>query len=113
MLGEHIDWLTRVLCGVILPEGLKENEAFPQPIITPTTKEFEGHDEDISREDIIAKGIVSEADYLQLENFTRQLYARGKEIAKERGLILVDTKYEFGKIGDQIYLMDEIDRRAL
>jgi phosphoribosylaminoimidazole-succinocarboxamide synthase len=99
---------TRVLCGVILPEGLKENEAFPQPIITPTTKESEGHDEDISREDIIAKGIVSEADYLQLENFTRQLYARGQEIAKERGLILVDTKYEFGKIGDQIYLMDEI-----
>lgn len=99
---------TRELCGVTLPEGLKENEAFPEPIITPTTKESEGHDEDISREDIIAQGIVSEADYIQLENFTRQLYVRGQEIAKARGLILVDTKYEFGKIGEQIYLMDEI-----
>lgn len=99
---------TRELCGVTLPEGLKENEAFPEPIITPTTKESEGHDEDISREEIISQGIVSEADYIQLENFTRQLYARGQEIARERGLILVDTKYEFGKIGDQIYLMDEI-----
>lgn len=99
---------TRELCGVVLPEGLKENQAFPEPIITPTTKESEGHDEDISRENIIAQGIVSEEDYLQLEKFTRQLFARGQEIAKERGLILVDTKYEFGKIGDQIYLMDEI-----
>jgi len=99
---------SRLLCGVTMPEGLRENEAFPEPIITPTTKAAEGHDEDISREDILAKGIVSESDYLQLENFTRQLYARGQEIARERGLILVDTKYEFGKIGDTIYLIDEI-----
>lgn len=99
---------SRELCGVTLPEGLKENQAFPEPIITPTTKESVGHDEDISREEIISKEIVSEAEYIQLEYFTRQLYARGQEIAKERGLILVDTKYEFGKIGEQIYLMDEI-----
>lgn len=99
---------SRELCGVTMPEGLKENQAFPEPIITPTTKASEGHDEDISREEIIAQGIVSEADYLQLEDFARKLYARGQEIANSRGLILVDTKYEFGKIGDQIYLMDEI-----
>lgn len=98
----------RTLCGVALPEGLKENDFFPEPIITPTTKAHEGHDEDISREDIIAQGIVSEADYIQLENYTRQLFARGQEIAAQQGLILVDTKYEFGKIGDTIYLIDEI-----
>lgn len=99
---------SRELCGVTLPEGLVENQAFPEPIITPTTKASEGHDEDISREDIIAQGIVSEADYIQLEEYARKLFARGQEIAKSRGLILVDTKYEFGKIGNQIYLMDEI-----
>ncbi len=99
---------SRELCGVIMPDGLKENQAFPEPVITPTTKASEGHDEDISREEIIAQGIVSEADYIQLENYTRKLYARGQQIANERGLILVDTKYEFGKIGDEIYLMDEI-----
>lgn len=99
---------SRELCGATMAEGLKENQAFPEPIITPTTKASEGHDEDISREDIIAQGIVSEEDYLKLEEYTRKLYARGQQIANEKGLILVDTKYEFGKIGDQIYLMDEI-----
>ncbi|MBB1151416.1 MULTISPECIES: phosphoribosylaminoimidazolesuccinocarboxamide synthase [unclassified Myroides] len=100
----------RVLCGVTLPEGLKENDALPQPIITPSTKEELGlHDEDISREDILARGIVSEADYLVLEQYTRALYQRGSEIAAERGLILVDTKYEFGKTKDgKIVLIDEI-----
>ncbi|MCA5003943.1 phosphoribosylaminoimidazolesuccinocarboxamide synthase [Sphingobacterium bovistauri] len=98
----------RELCGVKLPEGLKENDKFPQPIITPTTKAAVGHDEDISKEDIIAKGIVSKADYEQLENYAHALYQRGTEIAKERGLILVDTKYEFGKKDEIIYLMDEI-----
>src|SRR5690606_36814890 len=98
----------RTLCGVTLPEGMKENDFFPEPILTPTTKAHEGHDEDISREEIIAQGLVSEAEYTQLETFTRALFARGREMAKERGLILVDTKYEFGKIGDQIYLIDEI-----
>ncbi|MBV8251212.1 MAG: phosphoribosylaminoimidazolesuccinocarboxamide synthase [Chitinophaga sp.] len=98
----------RVLCGVTMPEGLKENDFFPQPIITPTTKAHEGHDEDISREEIIAQGLVSKEDYEQLEKFTLALFARGKEMAAERGLILVDTKYEFGKIGDQIYVIDEI-----
>jgi phosphoribosylaminoimidazole-succinocarboxamide synthase len=93
---------------VILPEGLKEHDCLPEPIITPTTKASEGHDEDISREEIIAQGIVSEADYAKLEDYTRKLFARGSAIAAERGLILVDTKYEFGKIGDTIYLMDEI-----
>jgi phosphoribosylaminoimidazole-succinocarboxamide synthase len=99
---------SRTLCGVTLPDGLRENEAFPEPIITPTTKASEGHDEDISREEILEKGIVSEKDYLQLEDYARKLYARGQQMAKERGLILVDTKYEFGKIGDTIYLIDEI-----
>ncbi|MCZ2392404.1 MAG: phosphoribosylaminoimidazolesuccinocarboxamide synthase [Chitinophagales bacterium] len=99
---------TKELCGVLMQSGLKENEAFPEPIITPTTKASHGHDEDISREQILAKGIVSESDYIQLEKFTRLLYARGQEIARKRGLILVDTKYEFGKIGNQIYLIDEI-----
>lgn len=98
----------RVLCGVTLPEGLKENDQLPEPIITPTTKAAVGHDEDISRESIIAEGIVSEEVYVQLEAYTRALYQRGAEMAKERGLILVDTKYEFGKKDGEIYLMDEI-----
>ncbi|MFK7935499.1 MAG: phosphoribosylaminoimidazolesuccinocarboxamide synthase, partial [Saprospiraceae bacterium] len=98
----------RELCGVTLPEGMKEHDRFPEPIITPATKAEEGHDEDISREDILAKGIVSEADYIQLENYTRALFQRGTEMAAKRGLILVDTKYEFGKKGDQVYLIDEI-----
>ena len=98
----------RVLCGVALPEGLKENDLLPEPIITPTTKAHEGHDEDISRETIIATGLVSEADYIQLENYTRKLFARGTEMALAKGLLLVDTKYEFGKIAHQIYLIDEI-----
>ena len=98
----------RVLCGVELPEGMKENDRFPQAIITPATKAEEGHDEDISREEIIKQGIVSEEDYVQLENYTRKLFAKGTEMAKERGLILVDTKYEFGKKDGKIYLIDEI-----
>lgn len=98
----------RQVCGVTLPEGLKENDKLPEPIITPTTKAAVGHDEDISREDILAKGIVSEQDYQQLENYTRALFARGTKIAAAQGLILVDTKYEFGKVGDTIYLIDEI-----
>lgn len=98
----------RELCGVTMPEGLKENDYFPTPIITPTTKAHEGHDEDISREDILAKGLVSKEDYEQLEKYTLALFARGKELAAKRGLILVDTKYEFGKIGDTIYVIDEI-----
>lgn len=98
----------RTLCGETLPEGMKENDFFPEPIITPTTKAHEGHDEDITREEIIAQGLVSEADYTQLEALTKAIFARGREMAKERGLILVDTKYEFGKIGDTIYLIDEI-----
>lgn len=98
----------RVLCGVTMPEGMKENDFFPTPIITPTTKAHEGHDEDISREEIIAQGLVSKEDYEQLEKYTLALFERGKEMAKARGLILVDTKYEFGKIGDTIYVIDEI-----
>lgn len=98
----------RELCGVPLAEGLKENDFFEKPIITPTTKAHEGHDEDISREEIISSGLVSKDEYEQLEKYTLALFERGKQIAKERGLILVDTKYEFGKIGDQIYLIDEI-----
>lgn len=98
----------RTLCGVPLPEGLKENDPFPQPIITPTTKAHEGHDEDISREEILSRGLISEAEYTRLEAYTLALFARGREMAKERGLILVDTKYEFGHIGDTIYLIDEI-----
>jgi phosphoribosylaminoimidazole-succinocarboxamide synthase len=98
----------RTLCGVSLPEGLRENDYFPTPIITPSTKAEVGHDEDISREEIISRGIVSESDYAQLEKYTLALFQRGKEIAAKRGLILVDTKYEFGKIGDTVYLMDEI-----
>jgi phosphoribosylaminoimidazole-succinocarboxamide synthase len=100
----------RMLCGVALPEGLKENDRFPEPIITPSTKADNGaHDEDISREDILAKGIVAEADYKMLEQYTRALFQRGTEIAASRGLILVDTKYEFGKTKDgKIVLIDEI-----
>ena len=100
----------RVLCGVAMAEGLKENDKFPEPIITPSTKADNGeHDEDISREAILANGIVSEADYLVLEDFTRKLFARGTEIAAKRGLILVDTKYEFGKTKEgKIVLIDEI-----
>ncbi|WP_454802636.1 phosphoribosylaminoimidazolesuccinocarboxamide synthase [Mucilaginibacter phyllosphaerae] len=98
----------RQVCGVTLPEGLNENDILPEPIITPTTKASVGHDEDISREEILKQGIVSEADYNQLENYTRQLFKRGTEIAAKQGLILVDTKYEFGKVGDTIYLIDEI-----
>jgi phosphoribosylaminoimidazole-succinocarboxamide synthase len=100
----------RTLCGVTMPEGLKENDKFPTPIITPTTKADNGsHDEDISREDILSKGIVTEEDYLVLEQYTRALFQRGTEIAASRGLILVDTKYEFGKTKDgQIVLIDEI-----
>jgi len=98
----------RTVCGVSLPDGLKENDKLPSPIITPTTKAAVGHDEDISKEDILAKGIVSMFDYTHLENYTQALYKRGTEMAAERGLILVDTKYEFGKVGDDIYLIDEI-----
>jgi phosphoribosylaminoimidazole-succinocarboxamide synthase len=98
----------RSICGVAMPEGLKENDAFPIPIITPTTKASEGHDEDISREAILAQGIVSEEDYVILEKYTHALFQRGQEMAKEKGLILVDTKYEFGKADGQIYLIDEI-----
>ena len=98
----------RILCGVTLPEGLKENDKFPEPIITPTTKASEGHDEDISREEIIKQNIVSKEHYEQLEKFTLALYKRGQEIANKMGLILVDTKYEFGLFNNEITLMDEI-----
>jgi phosphoribosylaminoimidazole-succinocarboxamide synthase len=98
----------RELCGVALPEGLRENDRLSQPIITPTTKASVGHDEDISREEIIRTGIVSANHYEQLEQITRQLFQRGTEIANSRGLILVDTKYEFGIFEDEIVLMDEI-----
>ena len=98
----------RSLCGVSLAEGLKENDFFASPIITPTTKAHEGHDEDISREEIISSGLVAKEQYEQLERYTLALFERGKKMAAERGLILVDTKYEFGFIGDTIYLIDEI-----
>jgi len=98
----------RIICGVQMPEGMKENDKFPQPIITPSTKASEGHDEDISREEIIKQGIVSESDYIKLEDYTRKIFQRGTEIAAQMGLILVDTKYEFGKIAETIYLIDEI-----
>lgn len=98
----------RVVCGVSLPEGLKENDKLPTPIITPTTKAHVGHDEDISREAILERGIVSEADYKQLEDYTLKLFALGTEMAAKRGLILVDTKYEFGKHNGTIYLIDEV-----
>ena len=98
----------RVLCGVALPEGLNENDYFPTPIITPSTKASEGHDEDISKENIIAQDLATAEDWAILEKYALALFQRGKEIAAKQGLILVDTKYEFGKIGDTIYLMDEI-----
>ncbi len=98
----------RTLCGVTMPDGLKENDFFDHPIITPTTKAAVGHDEDISREDILKNAIVAEADYEIIEQYTRLLFERGKQLATKQGLILVDTKYEFGKIDDTIYLMDEI-----
>lgn len=98
----------RELCGVTLPEGMKENDRFPEPIITPTTKAEEGHDEDISRAEILARGLVSEEDYIQMEAYTRALFQRGTEMAAAQGLILVDTKYEFGKLDGKVVLMDEI-----
>jgi phosphoribosylaminoimidazole-succinocarboxamide synthase len=98
----------RILCGVAMPEGMIENDKFPEAIITPATKAEEGHDEDISREDILAKGVVPEHIYLQMENFTRALFQRGTEMAAERGLILVDTKYEFGIRNGEVILIDEI-----
>ena len=98
----------REICGVRLPEGMKENERFPEPIITPTTKADEGHDLNISKEEIIAQGIVSKEDYEVMEDYTRKLFARGQEIAQRQGLILVDTKYEFGKRDGKVYLIDEI-----
>ena len=98
----------RELCGVKLPDGMKENERFPEPIITPTTKADEGHDMNISKEEIIAQGLVSKEDYEVMENYTRRIFKRGQEIAAKRGLILVDTKYEFGKRDGKVYLIDEI-----
>ena len=98
----------RILCGVTMPEGMKENDYFPTPVITPSTKAAEGHDEDISAGEIIKQGLATEADWKILCSYALQLFARGKEIAAKQGLILVDTKYEFGKMGDAIYLMDEI-----
>lgn len=98
----------RTLCGVTLPEGMRENEKFPQPIITPTTKADEGHDENISKEEIIAQGIVSQEDYELMEKYTYALFERGSQMAADKGLILVDTKYEFGKRDGKIYLIDEI-----
>lgn len=99
----------RTLCGVPLPEGMRENEKFPEPIITPTTKAEAGHDLDISKEEIIGQGLVSEKDYLLMEEYTYKLFRRGSEMAAQKGLILVDTKYEFGKVDDKIILIDEIN----
>ncbi|MFN5362296.1 MAG: phosphoribosylaminoimidazolesuccinocarboxamide synthase [Bacteroidota bacterium] len=99
---------SRELCGAVLPDGLKENDFFPQPIITPSTKAAQGHDEDISPAAIIEQGLATEAEWEVLQRYTLALFARGKELAAKRGLILADTKYEFGKIGDEIYLMDEV-----
>ncbi|RMD69427.1 MAG: phosphoribosylaminoimidazolesuccinocarboxamide synthase [Bacteroidetes bacterium] len=98
----------RVLCGVPLPEGMKEHDPFPEPIITPATKADEGHDEDISKEEILARGLATPEEYAQLEDYTRRLFARGTAMAAARGLILVDTKYEFGKRDGRIYLIDEV-----
>ncbi|MDY0076013.1 MAG: phosphoribosylaminoimidazolesuccinocarboxamide synthase [Bacteroidales bacterium] len=98
----------RKICGVLVPDGLREHQKLPQPIITPTTKATEGHDEDISREEILSQGIVSEADYIILEDYSLKLFAKGTEMAAKQGLILVDTKYEFGKADDEILLIDEI-----
>ena len=99
---------SKIICGVTMPDDMKENDYFPEPIITPTTKASVGHDEDISKEDISKRVIVSEADYVLLEKYTRALFERGRQLAAKQGLILVDTKYEFGKIADEIFLMDEI-----
>lgn len=99
---------SRTICGVKMPDGMKANEPFPSPIITPTTKADQGHDEDISKEEIISRKLIAEDDYNQLENYALSLFQRGQEIARNRGLILADTKYEFGTIGNTIYLMDEI-----
>ncbi|RLD67994.1 MAG: phosphoribosylaminoimidazolesuccinocarboxamide synthase [Bacteroidetes bacterium] len=100
---------SRNICGVTIPDGMKEHERFPHPIITPTTKAKQGeHDEDISKEEILAQGLVTPEDYAKLEGYTAALFQRGTEIAADKGLILVDTKYEFGKVGDEIYLIDEI-----
>jgi phosphoribosylaminoimidazole-succinocarboxamide synthase len=99
---------TKLLCGVTMPDGMKENDLFPAPIITPSTKASEGHDEDISAEEIIKQGLANETEWHILSKYALALFARGKEIAAKQGLILVDTKYEFGKIGDEIFLMDEI-----
>lgn len=98
----------RTICGVEMPDGMKENDKFPEPLLTPTTKEDVGHDEDISREEILRLGLVNKEDYLMLEDYSRKLFQRGTDIAAEKGLILVDTKYEFGKAEDKIYLIDEI-----
>lgn len=98
----------REICGVPIPDGMREHQAFEEPIVTPTTKAKEGHDEDISKEEILKQGLVSPEDYALLEKYTIELFKRGSEIAAEKGLILVDTKYEFGKVGDTIYLIDEI-----
>lgn len=98
----------RMICGVPMPDGMKENDRFPEPIITPATKAEEGHDEDISREDILAQGIVPEVEYVQMEKYTRGLFERGSEMAEKQGLILVDTKYEFGLRNGEVCLMDEI-----
>lgn len=98
----------RTICGIVMPDSMKENDKFSEPIITPTTKAVVGHDEDISREDILAAGLVSEEDYIRLEDYTRRIFERGSQAAAEMGLILVDTKYEFGKANDIIYLIDEI-----
>jgi phosphoribosylaminoimidazole-succinocarboxamide synthase len=98
----------RELCGVPLPDGMRENEAFTSPLITPSTKAAEGHDEDISEKEILEQGLAKPAEWEQLKQYALQLFARGQEIAKRQGLILVDTKYEFGTMGDKIYLMDEV-----
>lgn len=98
----------RMLCGASMPDGMKENDLFPSPIITPSTKAEQGHDEDISPDEIIAKGLATEKEWAILSEYALQLFERGKEIAAKQGLILIDTKYEFGKIGDTVYLMDEI-----
>ncbi|MEP5612687.1 MAG: phosphoribosylaminoimidazolesuccinocarboxamide synthase [Cyclobacteriaceae bacterium] len=98
----------RSICGNSMPEDMRENDRFPTPLITPTTKADQGHDEDISKEEILSQGIVTREDYQQLEDYTFKLFERGSQVAKERGLILVDTKYEFGKFNDEIYLIDEV-----
>lgn len=98
----------RILCGQPMPDGMKENDFFSTPLITPSTKAAEGHDEDISREEIVSRGLASQQEWERMERYTYELFEKGRQLASERGLILVDTKYEFGKIGDEIYLMDEI-----